>query len=111
MNRSHDRNRREFFRLRLPDQAKLKANICGQTYDVNELSEKSICIVAQEVKSFNGFCSGFIYWSDGQKTAFTGNVGQSTDNGRIILNIKGIDMSEVVSETRRIAARFPLLED
>ena len=89
----------------------LKANICGQTYHVKEISEQGICLDSEEVKSFNGFCSGFIYWSNGEKSAFTGDADRNTPNGRVIVNIKGIDMREVVSETRRVAARFPLLED
>ena len=111
MNQNEGKNRRRFFRLRLPWDAHLQANICGQSYDVQEVAEKSMWLTAREVKSFNGFCSGFLYWSDGTRTGFSGDVGQVKEGGRLILNIKGISMHEIVGETRRVIARFPLVEE
>ena len=111
MNHHEGRNRRQYFRLRLPDEALLKANICGQTYDVQEVAEKSVWVTVQEVKSFNGFCSGFIYWSDGSQSGFSGDLGDVKEGGRLILNIKGISMHDVVGETRRMIAKYPLVDE
>jgi hypothetical protein len=110
MNQNEGRNRRRFFRLCLPEDALLQATICGQPYDIQGVAEKSMWVTAREVKSFNGFCSGFIYWSDGTRSGFSGDLGEVKEGGRIILNIEGISMNDVVGETRRMLAKFPRVD-
>lgn len=107
MNRLEGRNRREFYRLRLPEDAMLKATIFGQSCDVIEVAELSLCVTARDVKSFNGHCAGVVYWSDGSRSEFSGEVGHLTHLGRSILNIQGIATREIVNETRRVIVRFP----
>jgi hypothetical protein len=110
MNRPDGRNHRWCFRLRLPEAAVLKATIFGESFDVIEVAERSLCVTAKDVKSFNGHCAGVIKWSDGSHSNFTGDVGHGTQQGRLIFNVKGVTTRDIVNETRRVIVRFPKWE-
>jgi len=110
MNQNEDINRRRFFRLRLPEDAMLKATIFGQTYDVIEVAELSLCVTSRNVRHRSRHCKGVVYWSDGSGSDFTGELGHRNHSGRAILNVQGITTKDIVNETRRLIARYPLGE-
>lgn len=103
-------NRRKIYRLRLPEAATLRATICNHSYEVVEVSERSICLKSRYVKNINGQCAGVLYWSDGSESNFFGEAGHLIHLGRLILNVSGISTKDIVNETRRLIVRFPLLE-
>lgn len=109
MNQFDERNRRRVFRLRFPSCAMLQATIGNQPYEVLELAEFSLWVTAPDVPNLNGICTGILTWSDGNQSSFVGEVGPRKNGGRIICNIQGIRMNDVVSEQRRLIAKFPVV--
>lgn len=107
MKRNEGSNRRRVFRLRLPDDALLSASINGQTYEVIEIAEFSLVVTAREVESQTDCFGGAIRWSDGTSSEFTGESGRLSQLGRVIWNVKGIQMRDVIGEQRRMISRFP----
>lgn len=103
-------NRRRVFRLRLPSKSLLKATIDGNVYDVVEVAEYSVWVTTKDVGDTNGICKGILHWSNGETSKFTGNPGPIRDNGRIILNVTGIAMQDIVGEQRRLIIRYPLAQ-
>ena len=106
-----ERNRRRVFRLRFPNNAMLQATIGGLSYEVSEIAELSIWVTANHVENDNGICTGVVHWSNGVRTPFTGELGRYREGGRIIVNVKGISMHDVIGEQRRLIARYPILKD
>lgn len=97
-------NRRRVFRLQLPAERILKLTIADTIYDVNEISEYGIVVSSTEVENKEGRCRGVIQWSDGRSSEISGEIGRLADRGRVIWKVKGISMSDVVGEQRRMLA-------
>ncbi len=105
--RPHILNRRRVFRLRLPLDCRLKATIGGQPFQVIEVSEFSFVVTQNDVGlADHGACSGTIVWNDNRSSEFTGAVGRVASHGRVIWNVEGILMSDIVSEQRRLVTRY-----
>ena len=111
MNSFEERNRRQVFRLRLPSNAMLEATIGGEPYHIMEVSELSLWVAASHVRNDRGICSGFIHWSSGENSRFSGEIGPVRAGGRIICNVKGVHMRHVISEQRHLISRFPIVRD
>ena len=107
MKRYEGPNRRRVFRLRLPDDAMLSALINGQTYNVIEVAEFSIVVTTDEVNNELGVCEGTLRWSNGSSTSFSGEIGRLGQLGRVIWNVSGIQMKDVIGEQRRLLLRYP----
>jgi len=105
--RPHIKNRRRVFRLRLPAGSLLKATVNGKEYAVVEVSEFAFVVANEEVESLEGECRGTIHWYDDQSSEFTGEVGRLSESGRVIWNVHGISMSDMVKAQRQLIQRFP----
>ena len=101
------RNRRRVFRLRLPRHSLLKATIEGDDYEVLEVAEFSVLVNASDVANKNGKCKGTVFWSDGSQSEFTGEIGRLNGEHRVIVGVRGIMMSDVIGEQRRILRLNP----
>ncbi|MFK7765608.1 MAG: hypothetical protein AB8B55_00095 [Mariniblastus sp.] len=102
------KNQRRVFRLRLPNDCLLQAQIAEKNYDVVEVSEFGIVVSSDSVEDVSGRFDGVITWSDGTNSVFNGELGRLSDCGRVIWKVTGIEMSNVVKEQRRILATYPL---
>ncbi|MFT5300106.1 MAG: hypothetical protein ACI87E_001642 [Mariniblastus sp.] len=113
MRRPHFINRRRFFRLRFPKNALLHATINGNAYRVVEIAEASMIVDHDgELDSGNdGICLGTIVWSNEKSSSFIGEVGRLSAYGRVIWEIQGIEMQDVIGEQRRLLQRFPGLRE
>ena len=111
MNAESGRNRREFFRLVFPVGEELAAWIDDAEYKVNEISERTIRFTAKEVPHLNGKCCGLLTWSDGRVISFEGLIGPLNRNQRVIIDVRGIVMPDIVAEQRRLLTRYPMLKD
>ena len=105
--RPHFKNRRRVFRLRLPSDSLLTANINSREYEVIEVSEFGLVVTSEDVPSVEGECEGVIKWSDGRTTKFTGEIGRVSAFGRVIWKIRGISMSDMVKAQRQLILRYP----
>ncbi len=102
------KNRRRVFRLRLPNDGLLKADIAGRSYELIEVSEYGIVVTSNSIAGVSGRFSGVIKWSDGAISDFKGELGRLSIHGRVIWKVAGITMSHVVMEQRRLLAKFAL---
>lgn len=102
-------NRRRVFRLKLPPGEELKAVINGQAYSVVEVAEFSLMVDCEEVQSTDGKCSGTIYWSDESESEFRGEIGRLNGNQRVVVNIRGISMPDVIGQQRRMLLKYPAI--
>ncbi len=100
-------NRRSRFRLRFPRSAPLAASIGGMNFEVVEIAEHSLVVTTKQVLNADGKCSGVVYWSNGDSSPFTGEMGRLSGHGRVIWNIRGITTGNVLKEQRRLLKIFP----
>ena len=110
MSHGNNKNDRRRFRVQFPPGSMLKAIINGLEYDVVEVAELSIVVTAKNVLNQGRICVGTITWSDGRHQEFTGNTGRLSDLGRVIDEIRGISVQEILREQRRLLRKFPRLK-
>ena len=105
------RNRRQFFRLVLPPGEELVTWIGDSEHLVNEISERSLRFTTPYVPNTRGVCEGLIQWSDGRITYFRGLIGPLNQSFRVIIDVFGIMMQDVIREQRRLLAKYPMLKN
>lgn len=102
MSNQHSINRRQLFRMRLPHRDKLNVVFGGLLFKVVEISERGIRIEGTSVPNHNGVCRGEITWNDGRTSEIQGIVGRIDGNELVIVQVEGINMSDIVDEQRRV---------
>ena len=102
-----NRDRRATFRLRLPRQEKLIATIADVEHIVLEISEQSVVVDAAEVPNRNGVCTGVIHWDDEHSSTFQGTLGVPALGGRLIKDVTGITMRDMVRQQRKLIRLYP----
>lgn len=99
--------RRRAFRLRIPKGERLITSIDDVDHVVLEVSEYGLVIDAAEVESVDGICHGAIHWDAKNRSAFEGSVGGFAKGGRVIENVIGITMHDMVRLQRKLMKRYP----
>ena len=102
-----DKDRRATFRLRLPKQEKLIATIGHIDHVVLEISEQSLVVDATEVPNRQGVCTGVVYWDEEHSSEFKGRLWGPALGGRIIKNVTGITMRDMVRQQRKLIRLYP----
>ena len=106
------RDQREYFRLYLPPGEELSVRIEGHVYKVDEISEQSVRIVLGANQYLPHFKRASIRWSDHRISYFSGELGPFRSRSRrLIVNIRGIGMNDIIKEQRRLLAKYPLLRE
>ena len=103
-------NRRNYYRLCLPQGEFLMVQIEGMVFEICELAERSFVVTDRRVPHRGGRCRGIIQWSDGRCSRFEGEVGAELDVGRLIVNVDGISTGHIVCEQRQILKKYPRLK-
>ncbi len=99
--------RRRAFRLRMPKGERLIASIDGVDHVVLEVSEFGLVIEAVNVASVDGVCQGVIHWDTRSRSEFKGSIGGAAKGGRVIENVIGISMRDMVRLQRELLKRYP----
>ena len=106
-----DQDRRATFRLRLPRQQQLIAKIANIDHVVLEISEQSIVVDATEVPNRNGICTGVICWDDEHRSEFRGRLWVPALGGRVIKNVTGITLRDMVRQQRKLIRLYPAVRE
>lgn len=102
---------RRVFRLKLPSEDMLKAVINDQVYLVQEVAEYSLWLTVPDIVGCRDAVSGTVIWNNGEESQFQGEVGRINKGARVIWNVTGIGMQDVVREQRRLLAKYPVRQD
>ncbi len=111
MNSSNFDNRRRFFRLAFPPGEELATWIEGSEYLVNEISERTLRFTKAYIPNKRGICRGILQWSNGNIVFFRGLTGPLNGNFRVIIDVLGIEMQDVIREQRRLLAKYPTIKE
>ena len=103
-----NRESRRVFRLRIPPTERVIASIGQVDLVVLEISEFGLVVKAIDVPHHpDGSCRGVIRWDGVHTSDFTGQVGDIAKGGRVIKNVTGITMRDMVRQQRKLINRYP----
>ena len=106
-----DQERRRYYRIEYPVSLRPTLKIRKHQFEVVNISEKGVMLVAEKKASFGRWVSGEITFSDGQTMGIEGEVVRKNENNiGIFLTIKSIPYSKILSE-QRLIARFKPEDD
>ena len=99
------RDRRRFYRLRYPTKERPELVLGDQTFPVTELSEGGLRILAKELPQTG--VHGILRLKDGQEIGIEGSAVRQEGDEAIIVDLKGVEFSHLVSEHRRLLLLYP----
>lgn len=89
---------------------RLIATIENTDYVLCEVSEFGLVVDAVDVDHVDGVCHGIIHWGHKRRSQFKGTVGRCAKGGRVIENVTGITIREVLQLQRELLRRYPCIQ-